>query len=121
MTDPTLWTFMTVETTETLKSDTAPTEAKGCITIATVCTIFVFILGIISGLIAYHCISVLLKKKAKRQSTSSSLQIGISNRTSHYETGESKEASAVYEEVNCESERPNLRMELKENIAYGQF
>ena len=28
-------------------------------------------------------------------------------------------ASGVYEEVNCESERPNLQMELKKNVAYG--
>ena len=37
----------------------------------------------------------------------------------HWERGGSKEASGVYEEVNCESERSNIQLELKKNIAYG--
>ena len=121
MSDPTLWTFMTVhvamEHTNTQESE-AKKESSDCITITTICTIFVFILGIISGLITYHCVSALLKRKAERQNASS-LRIEINNKTAHGERGGSMEASGVYEVVNCESERPNLQMELKKNIAYG--
>ena len=113
MIDPTLWTFVTATRTG---SDTGAKEG-GSIIITIVCTLLAFVFGIICGLMAYGCISALLKRKAERQSTS----LHIDN--SHYEKGASNEASAVYDEIahhHCGTRMPNVQMELNENMAYRQ-
>ena len=60
LTDPTLWTFAFVEQRDT--QGQSDTQNNNTILITTVCTVLAFIIGIISGLIAYHCVSTLLKR-----------------------------------------------------------
>ena len=121
MIDPTLWTFTTATLTDTQAgSGTGPAKGNGgysSIIITIICTLFAFIFGIICGLVAYGCISALLKRKSQQQSTSLHIQD-----SAHYDKGASNEASAVYDEVAhnyCETGIPNIRMELNENVAYG--
>lgn len=116
MTDPTLWTFVTTEHTN---------FQYGSIMITTVCTLLAFILGITCGLIAYRCISVLLKRQ---QSTSLRHQIEEfqSNKKAHTSskgTSIDSEANTVYDEVThhyCKTGIPNVQLELKENVAYAR-
>ena len=126
MTDPILWTFATmaakfddINIQRGVPSSPGAGSQKDCITITTVCTLLIFIFGIITGLIAHHCISALIKRKGERQSEASSQQIVMSGTTIHWERGGNKETSGIYEEVNCESKRSNIQLELKKNIAYG--
>ena len=71
LTDPNLWTFVFRNTQG--QSNTGTNELNSTL-IATVCTaVLAFIVGVISGLIAYHCVSALFKRKANlgRQSAAS--------------------------------------------------
>ena len=121
MIDPTLWTFVTATRADTRAGSTNGTPAMGedgysSIIITIVCTLLAFIFGIICGLIAYGCISALLKRKDQQQSTSLHID------SAHCNKGASNEASAVYDEVAhryCETGIPNVQMELNENVAYG--
>ena len=117
-----------------LKAKTENAEITSAVCLAnsvviTVCIILslAFLFGVICGLIVECCICALHKRKAK-QKGKVSLQIERfkSNKTDHYEMGETEEASAdIYDEItpNCKP-RPgiaNAQMELNENHAYGQF
>lgn len=117
-----------------LKAKTENAEITSAVCLAnsvviTVCIILslAFLFGVVCGLIVERCICALLKRKAK-QKGKVPLQIERfkSNKTDHYEMGETEEASAdIYDEItpNCKP-RPgiaNAQMELNENRAYGQF
>ena len=113
MTDPNLWTFAF--------RDSQNTETNENILITTVCTVLSFIMGVISGLITYHCVSALLKRKAnlERQRQSGNLK-GI-----HYKKNVNIEAEAsdVYDKVIPRASRPGMldvQLKLSENVAYGQ-
>ena len=104
-----------MSTTAPLNVNTEPKIEKSEVTsvvclansiVITVCTLLslTFLFGVICGLIAEHCISGLLKRKAKRQSKVSLKQISErSDHTDQYEMGESGgelETSAdIYEEI----------------------
>ena len=129
LTDPTLWTFAFVEQRDVQgQSDTRTQENN--ILITTVCTILAFIVGVISGLIAYHCVSVLLKRKAdhERQSAASlNIEQSGNLKRIHYEKSNlnvEAEANDDYDEVVPQSSipgMPDVQMSLNENVAYGQL
>ena len=97
--------------------------------IITVCTLLAFITGVICGLIAYHCSSVLLKKKAanlEQQSTTSlNVEKSVDEKRVHYKksttnTKADPEANVVYDEVSQpQPGAPNVQMKLNQNVAYG--
>ena len=141
MTDPTLWRFILAEQRDTQEqSDTGNTTlSSGTGTkdeiITAVCTIFAFILGVICGLIAYHCASSLVKRKAaasqgsEQQSTAAaSLSTDKSGNVKrvHYKKSvkADPEPSIVYDEVTPHYSRPgmhNVHVKVSENVAYGQL
>ena len=119
MIDPTPWIFVTAIHTDTnikAGSDTG----EGSIIITIVCTLLAFVFGILCGLVAYSCVSALLKRKVERQS------ISLHTDNIHYEKGTSneEEEGAVYDEVihhYRETGIPNVQMDLNENVAYGHI
>jgi hypothetical protein len=128
LTDPTLWTFVFAEQRDTL----GQSDKEEGILITTVCTILAFILGVISGLIAYRCVSALPKRKAdhKRQSAvpPNIEQSGNLRRSRvHYKKSENNSkaeaiASDAYDEVASHYSKPGMpgvQMKLNENVAYG--
>ena len=131
MTDPTLWTLMLAEQTDTQEqSYTTPRSGTGTkkesVIITTVRTLLAFILGTVCGLIAYHCASALLKRKADHEQQSrASLNTERSGKRVHYKRGATnREPSAIYDEVIPHYSKPGMpyvQMELNENVAYGQF
>jgi hypothetical protein len=128
LTDPTLWTFVLAEQRDTHgQSD----KEKG-ILITTVCTILAFVLGIISGLIAYRCVSAfIIKRKADHAGRQSEVPLIMNIEQSgnfgrvHYKKSESSievEASDAYDEVASHYSKPGIpdvQMKLNENVAYG--
>ena len=92
--------------------------------------VLAFIVGIISGLIAYHCISALFKRKAnlERQSVASlNIEQSGSLQRIHYKKYENIEVEAsdaiVYDEVVPRASRPGMpdvQLKLSDNVAYGQ-
>ena len=111
----------------TLDSDTGVKDEI----VTVICTILSFILGVICGLITYHCASSLLKRRAaanREQQTTVSLNIDESGNLKrvHYKKSvkADPEPSLVYDEVTPHYSRPgmhNMQMNVGENIAYGQL
>ena len=79
-------------------------------------TVLVFIVGIFCGMLSYHCIRLLLTRRAS--TTGQSVQETQLSRMQ-------REESDLYEEVNIAARyrapnpTPNTHVELKENVAYG--
>ena len=129
LTDPTLWTFAFVEQRDTQDQSDTHKQEKNILITGTLCTILAFIVGVISALIAYHCVSVLLKRPRKadheRQSVAS-LNIKQSGK-SHYENSNvniEAEESDIYDEIVPRASIPgtsDMEMSLDENVAYGQL
>ena len=118
LTDPTLWTFTS---RDSLRQSNTVTGANENILITTVCTVLAFIVGVLSRLITYHCVSALLKRKAnlERQRQSGNLK------RIHYKKNVNIEAEAsdVYDKVVPRASRPGMpdvQLKLSDNIAYGQ-
>ena len=66
MKDPTLWTFATSAHTDNfIMTTTAHTDNS--IMTTTVCTILFFIFGVVCGLIAYCCVSMLWKRNFEQR------------------------------------------------------
>ena len=139
MTDPTLWRFIIAEQRDTHEqSDTGDTTLSSGTgikdeIITAVCTIFAFILGVVCGLIAYHCAASLVKRKAaasqgsKQQSTAAaSLSTDKSGNVKrvHYKKSVKADPSIIYDEVIPHYSRPgmhNVQVKVSENVAYGQL
>ena len=118
LTDPTLWTFAFVEQRDTRGQSDTHKQESNIILITTVCTVLAFIIGVISGLIIYHCVSVLLKRKAERQSAAS-LNIKQSDNLNYVNT--EAEANELYDEIVPIPGMPYVQMSLDDNVAYGQY
>ena len=120
LTDPNLWTFVF--------RDSQNTETNENILITTVCTVLAFIVGVISGLVTYHCVSALLKRKAnlERQSAASlNIKQNGNLKRIHYKKNVNIEAVAsdVYDKVIPRASRPGMpdvQLKLSDNVAYGQ-
>jgi hypothetical protein len=124
LTDPTLWTFVFAEQRDTL----GQSDKEEGILITTVCTILAFVLGVISGLIAYRCVSTLPKRKADHERQSAvplNIEQSGNLRRVHYKKTESNikvEAGDVYDEATPHYSKPampGVQMKLNENVAYG--
>ena len=133
LTDPTLWTFAFVEQRDTQGQSDTHKQESNIILITTVCTVLAFIVGVISGLIAYHCVSVLLKRKADHeQQSAASLNIEQSGNLQriHYENSNvniETEATDDYDEIVPQDSQgsipgmPDVQISLDKNVAYGQL
>ena len=132
LTDPTLWTFAFVEQRDTQDQSDIHKQEKNILITGTLCTILAFIVGVISGLIAYHCVSVLLKRPRKadheRQSVASlNIEQSGNLQKTHYENSNvniEAEASDIYDEIVPRGSIPgtsDMEMSLEENVAYGQL
>ena len=99
VTDPTLWTFMIVESAD-------PHMQYNSIIITTVCTVLAFILGIICGVIVYCSCHSALKNRENEQ--------------------HNREENTIYDEIidhhsGQRRDTPTVSMmEFNRNIAYGQ-
>ena len=103
------------------RQSTSNTETNKNILITTVCTVLAFIVGVLSGLITYHCVSALLKKKANLEQQRQSGNL----RRIHYKKNVNIEAEAsdVYDKVVPRASRPGIpdvQLKLSDNVAYGQ-
>ena len=83
--------------------------------ITAVCTVLAYAFGILCGLLLYHCIHKLFRRKAKDCST---LQVMKSEQC--------RATDPVYEDVDLQTSRrqistSNVHFELKENVSYGNF
>ena len=80
-------------------------------------TVVVFIVGIFCGLLSYHCIRLLLIRRAATRPSVRETQLSKMHAQ--------KEETELYVEVNTAARykaphpTPNTHVELKENIAYG--
>ena len=122
LTDPNLWTFVF---RYTLGQSSTVTGANKNILITTVCTIFAFIMGVISGLIAYRCVSALLKRKANLEPPSLNIEQSGNLKGIHYKKNVNikAEASDIYDKVAPRGSRPGMpdvQLKLSDNVAYGQ-
>ena len=77
----------------------------------------VFIVGILCGLLSYHCIRLLLTRRVATRPSVQETQLS----SMHVE----KEEAELYEEINTAARYkaphpiPNTHVELEKNIAYG--
>ena len=80
-------------------------------------TVLVFIVGIFCGMLSYHCIHLLLTRRAAIRPSVQETQLS----RMHVE----KEEAELYEEINTAARYkaphpiPNTNIEFEENIAYG--
>ena len=86
-----------------------------------VSTVLSFVLGIFCGLLPYHCIRSLLTRRANtRRSQEAANKL-------HVQQDEELVANELYEEVNTAGRykspytTPTTLLELKPNVAYGQY
>ena len=80
-----------------------------------------FVLGIFCGLLPYHCIRSLLTKRANMR------RLQEAATKLHIQQDEELVANELYEEVNAVARykspytTPTTLVELKPNVAYGQY
>ena len=81
-----------------------------------------FVLGIFCGLLPYHCIRSLLTRRANTRQLQE-----VAATKLHVQLDEELVANELYEEVNAAARykspytTPTTLVELKSNVAYGQF